>query len=1048
MSDKYNKITHEFIEFKTTLNKEINNNNSKFNSNNECYCIKEDWYNKIEQQINDINTKKNLSKDTKSNLIRLFLLKNSSEFINDISSALYVLENRENIKLISKNFVHSSFSPEFYLKYNSVKYYAGNNRLIIKFKIENSELSNILLLINPLEKILPKKEIYFFSAKIKANKKNDIFRNLIDNEITEKLFSSLKISAKKLKLSNEFSNELKENKSTPSEKSNESINLILKFLIAIYYYEMTLTNKNKTSIINKNERSYLIYPEWIQNIKSYYNYDKIIKILNNIKKEIDYSNFIDEIEQVYNELKNNSELENIQFSEELFTKRIIPKEKAVKDYSFIETCYILPKRIIQIINNLLSNYRHSIHSIAHFWKKNNICILNKNIIYIGILNNLNVFIAEYVLFYTDSDKLSNSEFDYLFSLSNINDYFQNRNCSDTSNNLQKIYNNGKSIGKLLSMKNLVSSQKNNNEKDLNIFINKKEVKKDKKIHRSSSIPKKYENLDSKLMNKLNTFELSNYKNEKQKNLNRSVIETNEHKNKNLKNNNKDLSKISLDKFMDKTNIEKNEDDILMEENEEKNDINKNENELNKLKNLNQKLQEELAKEKNKNKDSEKIIIELKLELSKSVNSEKESIRQSLKKDKEIDNISKLKEELENKYEALEKKIKTLEEKLIEKEELASNSLKESQRKDDDIKNISFENNLLKEENEKLKKKFDKLEKKYNKVKEKLEKKEKDIEDKIIDPDYTEEKTSKENESKISHMKKKIDKYTSENELLKQKNDELSQLNNLLQIELDEKKKEIEKIKKNTKKKNASQINNQNMIINIDQYENNNINEKDIYDNINKNKESNKKKRSQSMPSTKQKPIDTYLQPTLIGLNNIGATCYMNATLQCLSQTADLTNYFLSEKNQNYIDNINFELTQKNELCLTKVYLNLVKKLWSKKDFQSSFSPKKFFETVSSMNPLFQKGDPGDSKDFIIYILEQIHRELKKSIANLTNIKKVEELNQYDKQNAFNNFFEDFKKECSIISDVFFGFNETTNICLNCKNNYNSKGMVNPICYNY
>ena len=86
------------------------------------------------------------------------------------------------------------------------------------------------------------------------------------------------------------------------------------------------------------------------------------------------------------------------------------------------------------------------------------------------MNNLNVFIAEYVLFYTDSDKLSNSEFDYLFSLSNINDYFQNGNCSDTSNNLQKIYNNGKSIGKLLSMKNLVSSQKNNNEKDLNIFI--------------------------------------------------------------------------------------------------------------------------------------------------------------------------------------------------------------------------------------------------------------------------------------------------------------------------------------------------------------------------------------------------------------------------------------------------------------------------------------------------------------------------------------------------------------------------------------------------
>ena len=49
---------------------------------------------------------------------------------------------------------------------------------------------------------------------------------------------------------------------------------------------------------------------------------------------------------------------------------------------------------------------------------------------------------------------------------------------------------------------------------------------------------------------------------------------------------------------------------------------------------------------------------------------------------------------------------------------------------------------------------------------------------------------------------------------------------------------------------------------------------------------------------------------------------------------------------------------------------------------------------------------------------------------------------------FNNFFEEFKKETSILTDTFFGFNETTNICLYCKNEYNSKGMENPICYNY
>ena len=294
------------------------------------------------------------------------------------------------------------------------------------------------------------------------------------------------------------------------------------------------------------------------------------------------------------------------------------------------------------------------------------------------------------------------------------------------------------------------------------------------------------------------------------------------------------------------------------------------------------------------------------------------------------------------------------------------------------------------------------------------------------------------------MKKELEKYIAENKTLILKNNELTKENNSLQIELEAKEKEIQKLKKESKKKKESQILNKGIMINIDQYENNNIN----ISNLNKNKESSNKKRSHSMPSTNQKPLDTYLQPTLIGLNNIGATCYMNSTLQCLSQTAALTNYFLTEKNQNYIDEINVELSKKNELCLTKVYGNLVKKLWAKNDFKSSFSPQKFFDTVSKMNSLFQKGDPGDAKDFIIFILEQIHRELKKSVVNLTNVKKVDQLNQYDKQNAFNNFFEDFKKECSIISDVFFGFNETTNICLNCKNNYNSKGLQNPICYNY
>ena len=52
------------------------------------------------------------------------------------------------------------------------------------------------------------------------------------------------------------------------------------------------------------------------------------------------------------------------------------------------------------------------------------------------------------------------------------------------------------------------------------------------------------------------------------------------------------------------------------------------------------------------------------------------------------------------------------------------------------------------------------------------------------------------------------------------------------------------------------------------------------------------------------PISFFAKPTLIGLNNIGSTCCKNAVLECLSQTRELTNYFLKEDNLNKIINNN------------------------------------------------------------------------------------------------------------------------------------------------
>ena len=190
----------------------------------------------------------------------------------------------------------------------------------------------------------------------------------------------------------------------------------------------------------------------------------------------------------------------------------------------------------------------------------------------------------------------------------------------------------------------------------------------------------------------------------------------------------------------------------------------------------------------------------------------------------------------------------------------------------------------------------------------------------------------------------------------------------------------------------------------------------------------------------------YSKPTLIGLNNIGTPTFINSTLQCLSQTKKLTNFFLDKKHINRIINNNIAMKNKNSLQLSPVFLELINKLWENNG-NKSFSPTKLMNIIYNMNPLFKTGQAGDAKDFIIFILEQLHKELKKPV-NIQGNKILIPLNQYDKNNAFNYFFNNFQKECSIISDIFFGFTETTNECLYCKNFYNSNGQSNPICYNY
>ena len=137
--------------------------------------------------------------------------------------------------------------------------------------------------------------------------------------------------------------------------------------------------------------------------------------------------------------------------------------------------------------------------------------------------------------------------------------------------------------------------------------------------------------------------------------------------------------------------------------------------------------------------------------------------------------------------------------------------------------------------------------------------------------------------------------------------------------------------------------------------------------------------------------------------------------------------------------------------LCPIYYNLIQNLWKKNATFTSFSPNEFMNSITKMmqddKEKFTLSKIEDTKYFIIYLLERMHKELKQPLKNKFWIiePKDKQLNEYDRNNSFIHFLDEFQKETSIISDLFYGFNETTNVCQLCKNLYNSKGQSEPIC---
>ena len=172
----------------------------------------------------------------------------------------------------------------------------------------------------------------------------------------------------------------------------------------------------------------------------------------------------------------------------------------------------------------------------------------------------------------------------------------------------------------------------------------------------------------------------------------------------------------------------------------------------------------------------------------------------------------------------------------------------------------------------------------------------------------------------------------------------------------------------------------------------------------------------------KKKYELSKMPHEIGLRNIGATCYMNATLQALSNTDKFTEYFLTKYNFNPNDN-----TKRMSNEMFKVLSNL----WSENKKRGDYAPNDFKNTLSEQNPLFAGIQANDSKDLINFLLERFHQEMNCHSQN-NNQNNIDDINQFDERQALNSFVKEyFGANKSIITDCFYGIMETKSKCCGC-----------------
>ncbi|KAL4476620.1 hypothetical protein ABPG72_000779 [Tetrahymena utriculariae] len=165
---------------------------------------------------------------------------------------------------------------------------------------------------------------------------------------------------------------------------------------------------------------------------------------------------------------------------------------------------------------------------------------------------------------------------------------------------------------------------------------------------------------------------------------------------------------------------------------------------------------------------------------------------------------------------------------------------------------------------------------------------------------------------------------------------------------------------------------------------------------------------------------------LVGISNLGNTCFINSALQCLLNVQPLMDYFLSDLHNQEV-NMNNPLGSQGRI--TYAFADLVNMIWCQNN--KYIVPKVFLNTIQQFSAIFGDGSQQDSQEFLIFLLDLLHEDL-----NRVKKKPVIEDKDYQSDQYETYAAESWKnyllRNKSIVVDLFQGQLKSTLKCLVCE----------------